>query len=125
MASLYSVGGGKSAPVTVIILYKYYLYVGSDRPSLHDLDEHVVEKAAPKWRNLGEALLPYEQHAMLNVFAVDHPRDDRSCCMCVLKRWLDTDPDATWNELLRALKVGGLPHLANYLKPRITECEII
>ena len=62
---------------------------------------------------------------MLDIIAADHPHDARRCCICVLDRWLVTDPDATWNQLIRALKVGGLPHLANHLQQMIIECEII
>ena len=119
---------GKSAPVTVIILYKYYLYVGSDRPLLKDLHRYVVNKAAPEWRYLGYALLPHKQHPVIDSIAASHPGDVATCCMRVLERWLDTDADPTWNQLISALKVGarGLPHLANYLEQMmIRECEII
>ena len=92
-----------------------------------DLHRHVVNKAVHKWRNLGEALLPYEQHRWpaLDIIAANHPHDNFRCCMLVVREWLDIDPDATWNKLIRALKVGGLPHVANHLEQMIRECEII
>ena len=85
----------------------------------------MVNEAAPKWKILGLALLPYKQHLDIDNIEVDHPGDVVRCCECVLERWLEFDPNATWNQLIRALKVGGLHHLANHLKQRITESEII
>ena len=80
------------------------VYVGSDRPSLRELYNHVVINAADKWRDLGVQLLRPGQERMLDIIATDHPHDVVSCCKCVLKKWLDTTNDATWNELIRALR---------------------
>ena len=45
---------------------------------------------------------------MLNLIAADHPHDVMSCCKCVLGKWLDTTTDATWNQLIGALKSASV-----------------
>ena len=102
--------------------------IGRDRPSLQDLSEHVVTIAADKWRDLGVQLLPrLGQEKMLDIIAEDHPHDVVSCCKCVLKKWLDTTTDATWNELIRALRSPTiqLDYEADRLEQiLIVECKI-
>ena len=101
--------------------------IGSDRPSLNDLYDHVVIKAADKWKDLGVNLLPQsDQERMLKVIAADNPRDVVSCCKCVLEKWLDTTTDATWNQLIKTLRIPSiqLDYLAGQLEQiLITECK--
>ena len=79
-------------------------YIGSGRPSLTDLYNLVVNNVADKWRDLGVQLLRPDQEKLLDIIAANHPHDVVSCCKCVLKKWLDTTTDATWNELIRTLR---------------------
>ena len=100
--------------------------VGSDRPLLKDLYDHVVNNVAGKWRDLGVQLLRPDQEKMLDIIAADHPHDVVSCCKCVLNKWLNTTTDATWNELIRALRSASvqLDYLAGQLEQMmITECK--
>ena len=101
--------------------------VGSDRPLLKDLYDHVVNNVAGKWRDLGVQLLRPDQEKMLDIIAADHPHDVVGCCKCVLNKWLNTTTDATWNELIRALRSPSvqLDYLAGQLEQMmITECKI-
>ena len=100
--------------------------VGSDRPSLKNLYDHVVNNVANKWRDLGVQLLRPDQEKMLDIIAADNLGDVVSCCKCVLKKWLDTTSDATWNELIRALRSPSvqLDYFAEQLEQMmITECK--
>ena len=86
----------------------------------------MVYNAAIKWRDLGVQLLRPDQEKMLDIIAADHPHDVVSCCKSVLKKWLDTTSDATWNEFIRALRSPGvqLDYLAGQLEQMmITKCE--
>ena len=101
--------------------------IGSDRPSLKDLNDHVVNNVADKWRDLGIQLLRPDQEKMLDIIAADHPHGVVSCCKCVLNKWLDTTTDATWNKLIRALRSPSvqLDYLASQLEQKmITECKV-
>ena len=89
--------------------------IESDRPSLRSLHDHVVNSVAGKWKDLGVQLLPPE---MVDIIAADHPHDVVSCCQCVLKKWLDTTTDASWNQLIKALRSPSvqLDYLAGQLE---------
>ena len=106
----------------------YIARIGSDRPSLKDLYDHVVNYVAEKWQDLGVQLLRFDQQNMLDIIKADHPHDVVSCCKCVLKKWLDTTTDATWNQLIRALRSPSvqLDYLANQLEQMMTtQCKIL
>ena len=75
--------------------------IENGRPLLSDLYNHVVNTAAGKWKTLGIQLLPPET---VDIIAIDHPNDTVSCCQRVFKKWLDTTSDATWNQLMKALR---------------------
>ena len=97
-----------------------YTYLGSDRPLLRDLHNHrVVRNAADKWRDLGVRLLPRDLSKELDIIEANHPHDVVRCCECVLEKWLDTSTDATWDQLIEALKQIQLNHFANALEQRL------
>ena len=104
--------------------------IGIDRPSLKDLYDHAVINldAANKWKDLGVQLLPRpDQEKMLDIITADHPHDIVSCYKCVLEKWLDTTTDATWNELIRALRSPSvqLDYLAGQIEQKMMgECKI-
>lgn len=105
------------------------LVIGSDRPSLKDLYDHVLINVAGKWRDLGVQLLRPDQERMLDIIAADHPRDVVSCCKCVFKKWLEltTADYATWNQLIKALRSPSiqLDDLASQLEQMLnTECKV-
>ena len=100
--------------------------VGNKRPLLKDLYDHVVIKVADKWRDLGVQLLGPDHQGMLNVIAADHPHDVTNRCKGVLEKWLDTNMNATWNELIEALRSPGiqLNYLAGQIEQMInTKCK--
>ena len=75
-----------------------------DRPSLKDLCNHVVQKVADKWRDIGIQLIDPTSARALDIIKANHPQDVTECCKCMLEKWLNTKPDASWNQLLDALK---------------------
>ena len=101
--------------------------IGNERPSLKDLYDHVLMNVADKWRDLGVQLLRPDKANSLNIIAANHPNDVESCCKCVFEKWLNTTTDATWNQLISALKCPSLQldYLAGELEQKlITECKI-
>ena len=95
---------------------------------MKDLHDHVLLEVADKWRDLGVQLLAPDHQGVLKVIAADHPRDVVSCCKCVLEKWLDTTADATWSQLIRALRSPSiqLDYLAGQLEQiLIKECETV
>ena len=72
-------------------------------PCLKDLHD-VVLQATVKWKDLGVQLLLPQHQGILDIIAKDHPSDTLTCCKRMLKKWLETTTDATWNQLLSALR---------------------
>ena len=78
--------------------------IDEDRPRFKALHNHVVQEAAVKWRDLGVQLLYPVSGSVLDVIEKDHPRDALRCCQCMLQKWLQTSTDASWGQLLEALR---------------------
>ena len=79
-----------------------------------------------KWKELGVQLLRSDQENHLKIIAVNHPHDAVSCCKRVLEKWLDTTTDATWNQLITALRHPSvqLDYLANQFEQMLSiECK--
>ena len=93
---------------------------------LRDLHNHtVVRNAADKWRNLGVQLLRPNLTKELDIIGANHPHNVVRCCECVLEKWLETSTDATWDELIEALKQIQLNHFANELEQRLkSQCKV-
>ena len=100
--------------------------VGNDRPLLRDLHDHVVPKVAHKWRDLGVQLFRSDQQETLDIIKSNHPQDAEECCKRVLKKWLDTTAEATWDQLITALRSPSieLDYLSTQIEyMMIIECE--
>ena len=82
----------------------FIVRIGSDRPTLKDLYDHVVMNVATKWRDLGVHLLRTDQEKLLDIIEADCRNNVANCCKRLFRKWLDTSTNATWNELIKALK---------------------
>ena len=88
---------------------------------LSELYDRVVIKVAHKWKDLLLQLLPSDQSNWLNIIATNHPNDAVCCCKCGFEKWLEITEDATWNQLVKALRSPGvqLNAFANQLEQMI------
>ena len=80
------------------------------------------------WKELGVQLLRSDQTNQLGIIATNHPQDVVGCCKCVLEKWLESSVDATWNQLIKALRRPSiqLNYFASKLEQRLKpECKII
>ena len=68
------------------------------------LNNHVRDKVAPKWRDLGIQLLNDKQHVMLDIIEENHHHDVKTRCTEMFKYWLSVDTKASWNKLIEALE---------------------
>ena len=85
--------------------------LGNTTPKLSDLQKDIVPKYAARWRDLGIQLnIPIYT---LDIIAKDNANDRehaRSCCRGMLNKWIETNTEATWNELHEA--IANLPVLS-------------
>ena len=75
--------------------------VGSERPKLKDLYKHVTPCYAAQWEDIGVYLDIELGH--LQTIKADHPGDTSGCCKDLWKKWLELDPNATWEKLFTAI----------------------
>ena len=95
---------------------------------LKDLYDHVVSNVAKNWKDVGVQLLRSDQTHELNILETNYPQDVVRCCKCALEKWLESSVDATWNQLIEALRSPSvrLDHFASELEQRLKpECKII
>ena len=74
-----------------------------------------VDNLAPKWYELGVMLLEEKQEKHLTLVQTNYGGDARKCCLAVLQYWMDVHPEATWDQLVIALRSPGveLVHVAS------------
>ena len=95
---------------------------------LKDLYDHVVSRVAKNWKDIGVKLLRSDQTYELDIIETKYPQDVFRCCKCVLEKRLESSVDATWNQLIEALRCPsvGLNYFASELEQRLKpECKII
>ena len=86
--------------------------LGNTTPKLSDLQKDIVPQYAARWRDLGIQLnIPIHTLDIIAADNVHHREHARSCCRCMLNKWIETNTEATWNELHEA--IANLPVLSD------------
>jgi len=79
-------------------------------------------KNSKAWEDLGRELIPGESsnvNAALSTISVDNRDDVTGRCSSVLALWLEREPNATWRQLIKALRVINLGHLATEIERKL------
>ena len=78
----------------------------------------MVPLVADKWRDIGVHLLhpTIIDDRVLDVIEADHPHSVEGYCKSMFEKWLETQKDANWKQLLRAIKSIELHHIADKLE---------
>ena len=92
------------------------MHTGHDRPALKLLNKHVRKGVSSKWHDLGLELLEQEDEEKLNEIKINNPSDVGECCKEMFQLWLRKCTDATWNQLIQALKEVELNNLATTIE---------
>ena len=96
--------------------YHFQHLTGSDCPTLRLL--HRFKKEISKnWFDLGVELINDSANE-LNNLQENHPKDAEKCCSKMFQLWLKKCSEATWNQLIKALRVLGIEmfELANKIE---------
>ena len=77
-----------------------------------------MPSVADKWRDIGVHLLhpTLIRNRALEVIAADHPHSVEECCKSMFEKWLNTQKDASWNQLVEAIKAIELHAFASTLE---------
>ena len=96
--------------------YNLLELTGNKRPTLKVLNKLVKKPATYKWYDLGIELLEVEDLHALDEIHKNYPRDVGMCCTKMLQLWLERQPDASWEQLLQALKKVEMNELASTIE---------
>ena len=94
------------------------IFTGSDRPSLKDLFKHVKTCIAPNWFEVGIELLDERLENKLRLLKAEHDKNFGEGCREMLQLWLDSDTNASWDQLIKTLEQPCINegHLAEKIK---------
>ena len=84
------------------------LFVGHQRPSLKYLNRYVRGSVSSKWHDLGIELLDPDDVEELDKIKIQYPQDLNECCKAMFQLWLRKQSDASWNQLIGALRQPGI-----------------
>ena len=101
--------------------------VGSDRPTIRDLNNFVVPYVGSKWYMLSFQLLDQQYVETIQSLKKDN-RSAEECCAEMLTEWLRTESKrATWNRLIDALHSPSikLHHLANKIQKMLVKTKSV
>ena len=100
----------------------YLLYVISDlnsAPSIKELSNLVTPDYAAKWKAIGLKLGVKKSN--LDIIERDYGRNAEMCCNEMFGKWLDTNTNITWKNVLESLKYKTIPQME---KPFSTDGHI-
>ena len=102
-----------------------FLPLGCDQPTLTSLSMYVIKDITFKWHDLGLELLGQEDKEVLNIIERNNLKDTSWCCREMLQLWLKKSKNATWNQLLQALRKPniGLNDLASTIETLLMPTE--
>ena len=80
--------------------------MNSARPLLKDLQNNITPYYAAYWSVIGTQL---DIHSgILQGIQANFPTDVFRCCNMMLEIWLDTDCNATWDKIFKAIECPGV-----------------
>ena len=91
----------------------------SSRPTLRDVDEHIVTSVAAHWKRL--ALKLGLEFCVIEIISKNHSNDCEGACQDMFKRWLGEDRhtgvvERTWSTILTTLGRAGHAELERSLR---------
>ena len=88
----------------------------------------MVPSVAIKWKALGEVLLHRDivETGYLEIIEKNNPNNVEECCNQMFIKWLQTDKDASWKQLITALQSSvQLYTLAEQIKKKLQKGETV
>ena len=108
----------------IVLLDVRSLGCHSSRPALRDLVTHVIPSVKTEWYNLGLQLLDPKYQNELNAIEVD-TRDVETCCRKMFSKWLNTDELASWDKLIKAVRIVQLNNVASNIEQLLLQGEYV
>ena len=101
------------------------LSLDDQRPEMRYLTRYVrgllcsaCEENPQAWKDLGRELMP-DAEAALGTIAANAHGNVINCCQSLFKQWLDRQPEASWGQLIQALRDIGLDNMAVQIEKKL------
>ena len=82
--------------------------LANSKPSAKKLQRYMIPDVATKWYELGLELFDEKEEHKLNIIKSNHGNDAKKCCLEMFLLWLENNNDATWYQIVEALKSPGV-----------------
>ena len=86
---------------------------------------HVIPSVATRWYDLGVVLLQPKYENELNTIEADVRNDAVTCCRKMFSKWLNTDELASWDKLIKAVRIVQLNNVANDIEQLLLQGEYV
>ena len=93
------------------------------RPSMRDLNKHVIPLVATKWYDLGLELLETQDERELEIIDTNYRNDVVTCCRKMFSKWLEKK--SSWDQLIQAVKNIKLNNVANDIEQLLLQGEYV
>ena len=86
----------------------------------------MIPSVKTEWYNLGLQLLDPKYDNKLNTIETDTRNDAATCSRKMFSRWLNTDQLASWDKLIKALRIVQLNNVASDIEQLLQgECVVM
>ena len=72
------------------------------------MNRHVRADITGKWHDIGVELFDVKDESVLRTIKINNPGNADQCTAEMLQLWLDTQPDASWNQLIQAFRAPNI-----------------
>ena len=86
---------------------------------------YVIPSVATKWYELGVVLLDPKYDNELSTIETDTRNDAAICCRKMFSKWLNTDQLASWDKLIKALRIVQLNNVASDIEQLLLQGEYV
>ena len=89
------------------------------------LNRNVIPKVNTKWYDLGLELLDDRYVGELDTIHKDYRNDgSKTCCQKMFSKWLETREDASWDQLIEAMRTIELNSTASDVEHLLAKGEL-
>ena len=96
----------------------YIQYTVKTTPLLKDLYELISPNFGAEWKVIGICLGLHIGE--LNIIEANYPNNARWCCNKMLEKWLEMDPNASWEKLFTAIESPAVSDQAGMVHMMVT-----
>ena len=85
----------------------------------------MIPRVSASWFSLGLQLLDPQYEYELDTIEADTRNDAATSCRKMFSKWLNTDELASWDKLIRALRIVQLNNIANDIEQLLLQSEYV